>query len=97
MAARTRAKVQRPVFRGAASCNVFSPCENGAESSMAGSFGKLVVRSHAPKRRAVLLGLAVLLALAVLYAAFEFGRYDAGFRARCIVGERTHPRSRSGE
>jgi hypothetical protein len=47
---------------------------------MAGSFGKLVVRSHAPKRLAVLLGLAVLLALAVLYAAFELGRYDAGFR-----------------
>jgi hypothetical protein len=47
---------------------------------MADSFGKLVVRSHAPKRHAVLLGLAVLLALAILYAAFEFGRYDAGFR-----------------
>jgi len=47
---------------------------------MADSFGKLVVRSHAPKRHAVLLGLAVLLALAIVYAAFEFGRYDAGFR-----------------
>src|SRR6202521_2882167 len=47
---------------------------------MADSFGKLVVRSHAPKRRALLLGLAVLLALGVLYAAFEIGRYDAGFR-----------------
>jgi hypothetical protein len=47
---------------------------------MADSFGNLVVRSHAPKRRAVLLGAAVLLALAVLYAAFELGRYDAGFR-----------------
>ena len=30
--------------------------------------------------RAVLLGLAVLTAGAVLYAAFELGRYDAGFR-----------------
>jgi hypothetical protein len=47
---------------------------------MADSFGKLVVRSHAPKRRALLLGVAVLLALGVLYAAFEIGRYDAGFR-----------------
>src|SRR6202035_6079383 len=47
---------------------------------MADSFGNLVVRAHAPKRRAGLLGAAVLLALAVLYAAFEIGRYDAGFR-----------------
>src|SRR5579863_4150640 len=47
---------------------------------MADSFGNLVVRSHAPKRRAVLLGAAVLLALALLYAMFELGRYDAGFR-----------------
>jgi hypothetical protein len=47
---------------------------------MVDSFGKLVVRSHAPKRRALLLGVAVLLALGVLYAAFELGRYDAGFR-----------------
>ncbi|MGB6310130.1 MAG: DUF6776 family protein [Steroidobacteraceae bacterium] len=44
-------------------------------------FGKkLVVRPHAPKRRAVLLGLAVLAGLIALYAAFEFGRMDAGFR-----------------
>ena len=42
-------------------------------------FGKLVVRPHAPKRRAVLLGLAVLSGLAVLYMTFEFGRYEAGF------------------
>jgi hypothetical protein len=47
---------------------------------MADSFGKLVVRPHAPKRLALLLGLAVLLALGVLYTAFEIGRYDAGFR-----------------
>ena len=47
---------------------------------MADSFGKLVVRTQAPKRRAALLGLAMLLALAVVYAAFELGRYDAGFR-----------------
>src|ERR1700724_3838089 len=47
---------------------------------MVDSFGKLVVRSYTPRRRAVLMGLAVLLALGVLYAAFELGRYDAGFR-----------------
>ena len=47
---------------------------------MADSFGKLVVRSYAPKRRALLWGLTALLALGILYAAFEFGRYDAGFR-----------------
>ena len=47
---------------------------------MAESFGKLVVRSYAPKRHAVLWGMAVLLALGILYAAFELGRYDAGFR-----------------
>jgi len=47
---------------------------------MADSFGNLVVRTHAPKRRAVLLGAAVLLGVGVLYAAFEIGRYDAGFR-----------------
>jgi hypothetical protein len=46
---------------------------------MADSFGKLVVRSHTPRRR-VVLGVAVLLAVAMLYAAFELGRYDAGFR-----------------
>ena len=47
---------------------------------MADFFGKLVVRAHAPKRRAVLLGSAALLAAFILYAAFELGRYDAGFR-----------------
>jgi hypothetical protein len=43
-------------------------------------FGKLVVRPHTPKRRAVLLGVAVVGGLAILYATFELGRYDAGFR-----------------
>jgi hypothetical protein len=47
---------------------------------MADLFGKLVVRSHAPRRRALLLGSAALLAVVVLYGAFELGRYDAGFR-----------------
>ena len=47
---------------------------------MVDSYDKLVVRSHAPRRRAVLIGLAVLSGLGLLYAAFELGRYDAGFR-----------------
>ena len=47
---------------------------------MADFFGKWVVRSYAPKRHAVLWGAAALLAVALLYAVFELGRYDAGFR-----------------
>jgi len=47
---------------------------------MADFFGKWEVRSYAPKRHAVLWGTAVLLAVALLYGAFELGRYDAGFR-----------------
>jgi len=48
---------------------------------MADFFGKLVVRSAAsPKRRAWLLGAAATFAALMLYAAFELGRYDAGFR-----------------
>ena len=47
---------------------------------MGDSFDKLVVRTHAPRRRAVLLGVGVPAALALLYTAFELGRYDAGFR-----------------
>src|SRR5271156_4307289 len=43
-------------------------------------FGKLVVRSHEPRRRAVLLGLTILSGLGILYAMFELGRYEAGFR-----------------
>src|SRR5271168_5233813 len=47
---------------------------------MAESFGKLVVRPHAPKRLAALWTVGLLLAGTVLYTAFELGRYDAGFR-----------------
>src|ERR1700686_160254 len=47
---------------------------------MADLLSKLVVRSHAPKRRAVLLASSALLALVVIYGAFELGRYAAGFR-----------------
>src|SRR6202035_1017584 len=55
------------------------PCETGRNRCMADSFGKLVIRSYTPRRRAVLI-VAVLLAVAMLYAAFDLGRYDAGFR-----------------
>ena len=48
---------------------------------MADFFGKLVVRAYAsPKRRAWFLGSMGVLALLVLYAIFELGRYDAGYR-----------------
>src|SRR6201996_3304579 len=47
---------------------------------MADSFGKLVVRSYAPKRRAVIWTLGLSLTAVILYSAFELGRYDAGFR-----------------
>jgi hypothetical protein len=43
-------------------------------------FGKLVVRSYAPKRRAWVLGGAAALGLTLFYGIFELGRYDAGFR-----------------
>src|ERR1700722_11688085 len=57
-----------------------SPQETARNRCMVDSFGKLVVRSYTPRRRAVLIGLASRCALGVLYAAFELGRYDAGFR-----------------
>jgi hypothetical protein len=47
---------------------------------MADAFAKMVVRSYAPKRRALLWGGVVLVAACILYGAFEIGRYDAGFR-----------------
>jgi hypothetical protein len=47
---------------------------------MSDSFGKLVIRSHAPRRRAIALGAIAVVALAVFYGMFELGRYDAGYR-----------------
>lgn len=46
---------------------------------MSEMFGKLVVRVHAPKRRALLLGLGFVAGMVALVAAFEFGRHQAGF------------------
>jgi hypothetical protein len=47
---------------------------------MAESSGKLVVRAYTPKRQAVFWGGIAFITVAILYAAFELGRYDAGFR-----------------
>ncbi len=47
---------------------------------MADRLGKLVIRSHAPRRRALGLVAAAAGALMVVYGAFELGRYDAGYR-----------------
>jgi hypothetical protein len=48
---------------------------------MADFFGKLVVRSYeSPRRRAIVLTAAGVLAALLLYGTFELGRYDAGFR-----------------
>jgi hypothetical protein len=47
---------------------------------MADLFGKLVVRPHAPRRRAVIVAVAATLGLVALYIAFEMGRRDAGYR-----------------
>jgi hypothetical protein len=42
--------------------------------------GKMEVRSYAPRRRAWVLGSMGVAVALVLYAAFELGRYEAGFR-----------------
>ena len=47
---------------------------------MADLLGKLVVRAHTPRRRALGIAGATLSGAALLYGAFEVGRYDAGFR-----------------
>ena len=47
---------------------------------MAQWFDRLVIRSYAPKRLAMLFAVTALLGLFILYGAFELGRYDAGFR-----------------
>ncbi|MDE2304887.1 MAG: hypothetical protein KGL34_04960 [Gammaproteobacteria bacterium] len=52
---------------------------------MAESFRKLVVRSYAPRRRAVLLCLCAGAGLIALYGSFELGRYDAGYRVVASV------------
>ena len=47
---------------------------------MADFLGKMEVRSYTPKRRAWLVGAGAVAAALVLYAVFELGRYEGGFR-----------------
>ncbi len=49
---------------------------------------RLVIRTHAPGRRWVVLSLALLLAVIALYAAFELGRYRGGFDAMRAADQR---------
>lgn len=51
---------------------------------------RLVVRSYTPLRRAILIGAGIVMLLLAMYAAFEWGRGNAGFdsrSARVEVGE----------
>lgn len=52
---------------------------------MAESFERLVVRAHSPRKRAWVLGLVTVLGMMLLYAMFELGRYDAGYRVMDAV------------
>lgn len=49
---------------------------------------RLIVRTHAPARRWVILALMLLLVFAALYAAFELGRYLGGFDAVRATAQR---------
>lgn len=48
----------------------------------------LVIRPHAPMRRMILTVTLAVLVLAGLYAAFEFGRYSAGYSVLAVMHER---------
>ncbi|MDE2450792.1 MAG: hypothetical protein KGO22_17590 [Gammaproteobacteria bacterium] len=48
----------------------------------------LVVRQHAPVRRMILTATLALIVLVGLYAAFEFGRYYAGYSVVSVMQER---------
>lgn len=50
---------------------------------------KLVIRTYAPARRYLLAGGAVILGLASLYVAFEWGRSGAGFDNRAAIQQRS--------
>ena len=55
---------------------------------MRGTEGKpsVVIRTHAPLRRFVVLGVVPLIALLAIYIVYELGRYDAGYD-RLAVGQ----------
>jgi hypothetical protein len=49
----------------------------------------LVVRTHAPKRRIVLMVVLALLGLFAAYVIYELGRYNAGYDRLAVAQERT--------
>jgi hypothetical protein len=49
----------------------------------------LVVRTHAPARRIVLIAVIALLMLFALYVVYELGRYNAGYDRLAVAQERT--------
>ena len=50
---------------------------------------RLVVRTYAPARRALVLGVGTVLLLLGLYLLFEIGRYRAGYDSRAAAAEHT--------
>jgi len=50
--------------------------------------GQLVIRRHAPARRAILVTMALVFGALVLYGMFEWGRYDAGHNQAAVLLER---------
>ena len=61
------------------------------EVVMRGSEGtpSLVIRTHAPTRRLVLIGVVVLLVLFSLYVVYELGRFNAGYDRLAVAQQRT--------
>ncbi|MDB6087551.1 MAG: hypothetical protein JWN85_335 [Gammaproteobacteria bacterium] len=49
----------------------------------------LVVRTHAPIRRIILIAVVTLLALFAFYVVYELGRYNAGYDRLAVAQERT--------
>jgi hypothetical protein len=58
---------------------------------MLGKEGKsgLVIRTHAPTRRIILLATIALISLFTLYVVYELGRYNAGYDRLAVQQERT--------
>src|SRR3569832_782455 len=49
----------------------------------------LVIRSHSPTRRLVLIGVIVLIAALALYIVYEYGRFNAGYDRLAAAQQRT--------
>jgi pyrimidine operon attenuation protein/uracil phosphoribosyltransferase len=64
---------------------------------MAAPRPRLVVRNHAPGRRALLIGSAVLLGLIAMWSVFEWGRSRAGFDGTAARRERSELNDRISE